>query len=278
LLSSYPRSGRPSCKHDSIESCYARLAEIIGPGIEHIDVIRRVEEHRCYWRPNRVRVVLLGESHVFTEALELRHQIRSHPTLPPDLPRGFVRFIYCLGCGEDVLLQEALERRNSGTPQFWKVFLSCTRQVTSGEDFAPVLKSRTTSIEKRLENKLRVLTELRDLGAWLVDASIAGLYTPGRRKPGRRVIEAVLHACWDTYVKSELETFGPEAILVIGHTVAQHLRTRLDALGVPWARVPAPNARLSAAEHFRIFDSYYRVCHDPGEIAWIRENFHGDGH
>lgn len=55
---------------DSLAACHARLASIIRPEIEPLEVIRRVEEHRQYWRPDPVRAVLLAESHVFMEVAE----------------------------------------------------------------------------------------------------------------------------------------------------------------------------------------------------------------
>ena len=51
---------------ETIQECHRRLAAILGPGAEPVEVLLRAEEHRRYWRPDRVRVVLLAESHVYT--------------------------------------------------------------------------------------------------------------------------------------------------------------------------------------------------------------------
>ena len=48
------------------EDCHSALAQLIGPEMEPISVIHRVEEHRAYWRPETTRLVLLAESHVYT--------------------------------------------------------------------------------------------------------------------------------------------------------------------------------------------------------------------
>ncbi len=255
---------------DSISACHARLGRILGPTVEPIEVIRRVDEHRQYWKPDAVRVVLLAESHVFTPASELRHALKPHPLLPPGLPRGFVRFVYSIGCGENGLLDEPLQTKNGGSPQFWKVLFACTRPVERNEDFAPVLKSGTPSAERRLKNKLAVLVELRDRGVWLVDASLAALYTPGRGKPSLDIVAATIRASWDAHVGDEIRVAKPEAILVVGYVTAHFLRTRLDELAVPWAPIPQPNARLSSAEHFRVFDAYHRVSSDPKQIGAVR--------
>jgi hypothetical protein len=238
--------------------------------MEPVSIIERVEEHRWHWRPAQPRVVLLAESHVYTRSDELQHTLRPVPQLPRDLPRGFVRLVYCLGYGEDALLDAPIATsRNSGTPQFWKLFYSCLYPVTQNADFAPVQVARTPLAE-RVTNKIAVLESLRASGVWLVDASIAALYIPGRAKPSPQLIERALQASWDGYIRSVIAEATPQAILCIGLGVARTLRSRLDRLGIPWAPVPQPNARLSAADHFRVFGMYRRVCEEPESIRTVR--------
>ena len=94
---------------------HTRLAGILGEGIEPVEVFARAEEHRSYWRPEESRVVLLAESHVFTDSAELRRMLLPFPGLPADAPRGFVRLVYSLGYGEnDQLDQPILSPRNAG--------------------------------------------------------------------------------------------------------------------------------------------------------------------
>src|SRR5439155_983736 len=102
---------------DTILECHSRLAALLGGGAESLDVLRRAEEHRRYWRPETVKVVLLAESHVYTTPEELARTISLPTSAPPDLPRGFVRLVYCLGYGENRLLNRSIESpANTGTP------------------------------------------------------------------------------------------------------------------------------------------------------------------
>jgi len=106
---------------DSLTACHSILGRMIGPDMEPVSVIQRVEEHRWHWRPAQPRVVLLAESHVYTMPKDLQRMLRPVPQLPLDLPRGFVRLVYCLGYGEDALLDTRIATsRNSGTPQLVK--------------------------------------------------------------------------------------------------------------------------------------------------------------
>jgi hypothetical protein len=259
-----------SQKADSLVQAHARLAALLGDDIEPVEVFERAEEHRAYWRPDDTRVVLLAESHVYTRPEELRHSLRAQLDLPARLPRGFVRLVYALGYGENELLDLPISHpRNSGTPQYWKIFQSCLRSIDSGADFGTVQVLRTPSSVLRLRNKLLVLDELRRRGIWLVDASIAALYLPGEAKPSPRLREAVLRASWDAYARSAVERAEPAAILCIGVGVARALRSRLDSLAIPWGAVHQPQAHLSSEEHSRIHAAYFAVCADPRQIGLV---------
>ena len=249
---------------------HTRLAGILGEGIELVEVFARAEEHRSYWRPEESRVVLLAESHVFTDSAELRRTLLPFPGLPADAPRGFVRLVYSLGYGEnDQLDQPILSPRNSGTPQYWKIFQSCLRSMGVTTNYGAIQVSHTPASVERLQNKLTVLRQLRERGIWLVDASIAALYLPAQPKPAPRVREAVLQASWDAYTKFSVEQAAPSGVLCIGVGVARALRTRLDRLGVPWAAVHQPQAHLSSEEHARILATYSAVCEDPRRIGLV---------
>jgi len=72
---------------DALEECHRRLAKLIGPGVEPIEVLRCAEDHRTYWCPEHVRVVLLAESHVYTTTSELERRVIL-PGMPGnDIPR-----------------------------------------------------------------------------------------------------------------------------------------------------------------------------------------------
>jgi len=116
---------------DALEECHSRLVRLIGSSAEPIEVLQCAEEHRAYWRPERVRVVLLAESHVYTETSELDRRVVLPSFMGIDVPRGFVRLVYCLGYGENSLLDLPIFiPANSGTPQFWKIFIAASTVFT----------------------------------------------------------------------------------------------------------------------------------------------------
>ncbi len=238
------------------------MARLLGSDAEPLDVLRRAEEHRWYWRPERVRVVLLAESHVFTTRGELARTMALPASAPPDLPRGFVRLVYCLGYGENDLLDRPIESpRNGGTPQFWKIFFSCVNRVGGNGDFAPIQASRTPP-DERVANKLDLLRRLRDLGVWLLDTSPAALYLPGRPKPDKATLDACLRTGWDHHVRYAVEGAAPSHIICIGRGVEAALGDRLRRVPARVTVVPQPNARLASAEHHASFLTYHRVVRE----------------
>lgn len=233
-----------------------------------------VEQHRRYWRPKKLRLVLLAESHVYTTAAELCRTVEAEKVLdrtPDDPPRGFVRFVYCLGYGENELLDKCIEG-NRGTPQFWKIFYSCINPITSNASFAPVLKTWTPLLANRIRNKLTLLEQLRDQDIWLVDASIAALYYPGRLRPPVNYNQ-VLQTSWKEHVRSTIEESRPEGILCIGCRVARTLKDRLDELQIPWGVMPQPGAFLSSEEHLRVFKKYREVAGNPANVRSLSEDW-----
>lgn len=245
-----------------LESCHALLRQIIGDEIEPIEVMRRAEEHRFHWRPKDVRVILLAESHVYTAKAELDRCLKISDDGFKIIPQGFVRLVYCPGYGENETLDlPIVNPKNSGTPQFWKVFFSCLNRVSANCDFVPILKGGETNLARRLGNKLRLLGELRAKGVWLLDASLAALYIPGRPKPAAEIIQAALRISWDSYLRTVICDARPAHVVCIGRGVGREMRRRLrDSTGVAVTILPQPNARLSAAEHLDAFHKYYEVC------------------
>jgi hypothetical protein len=243
----------------ALEECHSRLVKLIGSSAEPIEVLQCAEEHRAYWRPERVRVVLLAESHVYTKASELERRVILPSFMRTDVPQRFVRLVYCLGYGENSLLDQPIfDTKNSGTPQFWKIFYSCLNYVHANEDFAPIQVSQTP-LPLRIWNKLTLLQRLKEAGVWLLDASLAALYTPQNPKPPPMLIEAALRTSWDAYVGQIVRNASPSSIVCIGRGVARSLADRFDRLGIPIVKVPQPNARLSSEEHLGVFQQYYAV-------------------
>lgn len=239
---------------EALEECHRQLARILGVGAEPIEVLRRAEEHRAYWRPKHVRVLLLAESHVYTTASELDRRVVLPAFIGTEPPNGFVRLVYCLGYGENGLLDRPIATPpNSGTPQFWKIFYSCVNRVYTNEDFTPIL--HCTQLPERIRNKLGLLQRLRDVGVWLVDTSLAALYP----KPAPSLVEACLRTSWDAYVGQVIETARPSRIVCIGKGVAGALGVRLSGLGIPVTVVPQPNAHLLTRQHLEVFQQYYDI-------------------
>lgn len=254
----------------SLQRAHARLSGILGAGAEPLTVLERAEAHRVFWRPERPRVVLLAESHVLTQSVELESELRPIPGIPDGLPRGFVRLVYSLGYGENDLLTAPLsEPPNNGTPQFWKIFQNCVRSPAVRANHAVLQRTGNPDPRVRVCEKLKVLAQLRERGVWLVDASIAALYLPGRPKPVAKLREAVLQASWDSYTGGTVASAEPEAVLCIGVGVMRALGTRLNRLGIAWSGVHQPQAHLSAVEHDRILETYATVCSDPRAVSSV---------
>ena len=115
------------------------------------------------------RVSYCSPSHTCTRA-RMSCLIRScRPDLcPKAFPRGFVRLVYSLGYGENSLLDSpVISPRNSGTPQYWKIFQSCVATLGTSVDYSTVQISRNRDPAARLSAKLAVLAQLKEQGIWL---------------------------------------------------------------------------------------------------------------
>jgi hypothetical protein len=203
-------------------------------------------------------VILLAESHVYTTSEELMRTISLPSSAPGDLPRGFVRLVYCLGYGENRLLNRPIEEPpNRGTPQFWKIFHSCVNLVDGDADFSGIQASTPPAV--RVTAKLALLQRLRDAGVWLLDASVAALYLPKRPKPASTLIAKCLQVSWDHHVARIVGEAAPAHIVCIGIGVGRALESRLAQVGARVTVLPQPNARLSSAEHLQALQAYYQV-------------------
>lgn len=240
--------------------------------IEPFEVVEAVEHHRRFWRPDKTRVLLLGESHVFTQPGEVRpiewmgtyaHISCSDQSIS-SLPDQFVRFVYCLAYGEnEALLDFSKTGKNFGTPQYWKLFYSCCNAIAGPENFAPTLKTRTHTYD-RLTSKLSLLLELKRRGVWLMDASIIGLYNPLAKRPPSAAFDFVLRCCWRYYVGRMILKSAPRHIVVIGKGVYDTLRSQIDFLaedvGCHVTIISQPQARISSAEQYEQYALLNKIC------------------
>jgi len=222
--------------------------------IESFEIVEEVWRIRQYWRPETVRVVLLAESHVYTRPEDFVHSWQ----IPNAIHRGkFVRFVYCLGYGESSLVSSV--PRNPGTWQFWKIFFSCIHRVASNEDFRPIL--RWTPTEKRISNKISLLTDLKEAGVWLMDASMVGV----NRLKSLTLRRQILQQCWN-YTYSTIHELNPKPdyIIIIGCFVKSALKKEIDSLGIKYVSLPQPQARLPAPGYRQFDEVYYRICSKSG--------------
>jgi len=235
-----------------LRKCYYQMQEILGPEYqEPFDVVQAVEEYRQYWKPKNIKIILLAESHVYTTLEDFQNIFESPPSILPNYPKNYVRFIYCINYGASNTGQ-----RNShnkwGTPQFWKIFFSTLKHITKNSDFSPT---------KSFDNKLKILKEMKEKGIWLVDASISGLYVPGGSKPNSKKVKEAILCSWEGFVKNVIEECQPEKLIIIGKTVwktmypilPSNLRAKAD-----W--IYQPNAHLSGDEHINNFQKLYKLC------------------
>ncbi len=243
-----------------LQGCYEEAAGIIGPLSEPFSIVEKVERHRNYWRPSKVRILLLAESHVYTPPAESISMSYRGLIEPSDTPEPFVRFIYCLGYGEPDFVGSQIGN-NYGTPQYWKIFASCLGDPNDPQTFAALLKTRNRHFPSRINAKAALLRRLRDHGVWLLDASILALYNPGGGQPEQPTKDKVLCACWDRYIGDQIDHVKPERIIVIGKNVGRVLNDRLREIsGGQHIILSQPQARMSVEELKSTHQTYFRIC------------------
>jgi len=174
--------------------------------IEPVGVAEWVEAHRWAWKPKRVRLVLLAESHVHTQQQELAFDYAGSRYFPSDIdaPTRFVRLIYCLAYGEKLLARDF----NGGTPQFWAIF-----GALAGTN---PRHRRGAGVAARLSEKVRTLQILAERGVWLLDASLhAVALRKGVRLPPK-VTQILQRLWWDDYGRAIIAETHPERVVAIG--------------------------------------------------------------
>ena len=246
---------------DNLFSIFQHVQANYFQNCEEFDVILGVEKFRHYWKPEKPKVVLLAESHVYTTIEEFNLQ----PIYPEQLglenyPQNFTRFVYCLAYGENELMNGGIN--NPGTWQFWKIFYSCLNFVEDNEDFGLILMGGEPDQIQRLKNKVKLLKDLQEAGIWLIDASLFALYKPGGHHPPVDRMGLIKY-CWDQYILSEINYANPNHIICIGKGVANILAERLlinfqDRYSI----IPQPNAHLPANEHLNNFQKYFEIVQE----------------
>lgn len=243
--------------NSKLGACYSKIKKILNNDIETYEAIALIEKYRQYFKPDKVKVLLLAESHVFTTEQDVIISIPDIESLP-GYPVNYAKFVYCLGYGERQLTSSSIHPKRDGTPQFWKIFYSCINNINSNEDFSPITSA--SKFEQRLKNKISLLLELKRQGIWLVDASIVALYNNGV-KPNTLKMSSVIKTSWDYYTSNIVKECNPEHVIIIGKGVAKTIEADLQKIvGNNYSVIPQPNAHLSAEEHIRNFKMYFELC------------------
>jgi len=78
------------------------------------------ECHRTFWKPERVRLTLIAESHVYTDCDDLKARIIPQllPSEAASASTQYVRLIYCLASGDSSILTCVPQQSNEHT-KFW---------------------------------------------------------------------------------------------------------------------------------------------------------------
>lgn len=239
----------------NLKNTYFEIQQVLGINTEPWESVELVERYRRYFKPDNVRVVLLAESHVFTHNADREITIQPIPELP-GYPTTYVRFVYCLAYGERSLTNDPLHPNRDGTPQFWKLFFSCANPIHDRDDFRPILSYTPES--QRILNKSNLLKRMKEMGIWLVDASIVALYNKGKKIPK---MSAALKISWESHTREVVLASNPEHVVCVGKGVARvvegDLRRHFDGR---YTIIPQPNAFLSSEEHMENYKMYHRIC------------------
>ncbi len=237
----------------ALETTYKKIKSIFEQ-VEPFESVKLVEKYRKFWKPQKIKTILLAESHVFTSLEEMKIELKEINELE-GYPKQYSKFVYCLAYGEKILTDNNLHPKRDGTPQFWKIFYSCVNRIEDNKCFQPIQSS--TSPNDRIKNKIELLKKMKDLGIWLVDTSIVALYNNGK-KP--RNMPEIIAKSWESYTKKSIIDASPYNIIIIGKGVANSIEKNLKEMGTKYTIIAQPNARLSANEHQKNFQNYYELC------------------
>lgn len=223
--------------------------------LEPFDIVKSVDDHRNFWKPKKVKVLLLAESHVHTSVPKYDNLMRYDDF--PELigcPTNYVKLVYCLGYGE----RKLVNLPDRGTPQFWKIFAACINQNFSSES-KKILISSTPNFHLRLHNKISLLEKLKERGIWLVDASIVSLYN-NADKPFQKVMKEIMEISWEHHVSKVIHEVKPAKIIVIGVGVSNILEDKLNKINIPFHVQPQPQGIRTKKGQEETFQKYYELC------------------
>ena len=257
-----PEKGFGEMSRAALQGAVAALAARL-PVAEPPEAAVAAEECRQAWRPERVRVLLLAESHIATSAADLTYTVALPPGLDWRGPRRFVRHIYCAGYGEPELLEGPLgpgARPRGGTPQFWR--LMAAAEGADCPAWPAIARGAGTGAPPRLAAKAALLHRLRERGVWLTDASLTALAVPSVRRHGGAALDALaLRESWRLYHAALLRALAPSHVAVIGLGVARTLAADLDrAFPGRWSALRQPNGARAPSRSREIWTALAAIC------------------
>ena len=184
--------------------------------------LKAVDNWRQAWRPKKVRILLVAESHVAEQEGDLEVRVKPPRGLRKKLPSQYVRLVYCLGYGEDSLCSQP-PKPNPGTRQFWNIFGA----IAAGRISNKQPRLDNSRLEERISWKLNVLRTLQSRDIWLVDASVAGLYSTDKGRLYRNpTCRKMIRESYERYVWPMVRKDLPDQVWVIGRGVGHALQGR----------------------------------------------------
>jgi len=225
--------------HEECAEIIRRYSEIPEP----LETAIVAEEHRWFWKPEVVRFILIGESHVYTNKDEVRVRVvpdRLPREVPKTVPLRFVKLVYCLGYGEPSILDspEKIES-NPGTRQYDALFRMCVGLLNK-----PAYGSR-------LQRKARLLTLFKERGFWLLDASCHACYLGRGGRLPTDIVRRIVPISWMKYVRPVIEETKVDKgrIWIIGKWLRDVLREHDRFVsGLNW--IYQPNARFKNPDKY----------------------------
>ena len=203
---------------------------------EPIETALMVEEHRWFWKPKRIKFILVAESHVRTTAKEVKVLIdpsRLPKNMPKESPLNFVKLVYCMGYGApSVLTKPEQIENNAGTSQYVNLF----------RDLCNFTQARYSP---PLQDKLAVLLAFKAAGIWLLDASVHACYFGKRERLPEDIVNYVVLKSWDKYVRTIIDDTGidPSNVWFVGKTTHNLVRGKY-VNDFNW--IYQPNAKVSS--------------------------------
>lgn len=265
---------------EELRIAYDRIVSLLDADesalVESFETVAEVNRYRERWLPSHVKVLLLAESHVYTTKQDFSVGIKPISTMKSGHSQEselsferFVRFVYCLGYGEQEILDAPLEHGNYGTPQYWKLLLSCWADPgdiqqgdpNSFQAIAKRLSKKKTATAQRLSDKLELLQHLQSSGVWLLDESIMAIYAPKPiQKPTGRVKKLIFDESWHSFCRPIIEKLQPERVLVIGKGTYDRLQAKLHDLEIPIDWVKQPQGCRQKGELLEMHKKVFEFC------------------